>query len=130
MAKRFRATAAQRREVELLAAIGTPQSDIALVVNIDAKTLRRYFRQELDLGAIKANSRVAASLFRMCTGTGREAVICCMFWLKTRCGWYEGGPPRETLGLKRWRQLQSEGAEIGTSWESLLNRDLDRDKPN
>ena len=78
-----------RRQVEAMAAYGVPEADIATVVGIDPKTLRRHYRQELDTGHIKANSKVAENLFHKATGNGREAVIAAIFWLKTRAHWKE-----------------------------------------
>jgi hypothetical protein len=78
-----------RRNVEALAGYGVPEAEIAGVVGIDAKTLRKHYRQELDHGHTKANARVAENLFRKATGEGREAVTAAIFWLKTRAGWKE-----------------------------------------
>ena len=38
------------RQVEALAGYGVPEADIAGVVEIDAKTLRKHYRRELDTG--------------------------------------------------------------------------------
>ena len=72
-----------------MAAYGVPEADIATVIGIDAKTLRKHYRQELDTGQIKANTKVAENLYRKATGDGREAVIAAIFWLKTRARWKE-----------------------------------------
>ena len=66
-----------------------PEAEIAGVIGIDAKTLRKHYRHELDHGHIKANARVAENLYRKATGEGREAVTAAIFWLKTRAGWKE-----------------------------------------
>ena len=62
-----------RRQVEALAAYGVPETDIARVVGIDPKTLRKHYRDELDLGATKATAKVAEFLFRKATTEGRNA---------------------------------------------------------
>jgi hypothetical protein len=80
---------AQRRQVEALAGYGVPEADIAGVIEVDAKTLRKHYRKELDGGHVKANAKVAENLYRKATGEGREAVIAAIFWLKTRAGWKE-----------------------------------------
>jgi len=80
---------ATRRQVEAMAAYGVPEADIARVVGLDAKTLRKHYRDELDTGHIKANSRVAESLFRKATGEGSQSVTAAIFWLKTRARWKE-----------------------------------------
>ncbi len=83
---------AQRRQVEALAAYGIPEADIAGVVGIDPKTLRKHYREELDLGSIKANAQVAGFLFNNARNGNVTAQI---FWLKTRARWKEA--PSEHL---------------------------------
>ena len=75
--------------VEAMAGCGIPETDIAAVVEIAPKTLRKHFRTELASGHIKANAKVAESLYRRATGDGREAVAAAIFWLKTRAHWKE-----------------------------------------
>lgn len=78
-----------RRQVEAMSGFGVPEADIAGIIGIDPKTLRKHYRLELDQGHTKANMKVAENLFRKATGEGREAVIAAIFWLKTRAGWKE-----------------------------------------
>jgi hypothetical protein len=78
-----------RRQVEAMAGYGMPETDIAAAIGVDAKTLRKHYRSELDLGHIKANSAVAQSLFRKATGEGPQSVTAAIFWLKTRARWKE-----------------------------------------
>jgi hypothetical protein len=84
-----------RRQVEAMAAYGVPESDIARVVGIDAKTLRKHYRDELDNGAIKATARVAESLYRKAIGDGAQSVTAAIFWLKTRGRWREATQAHE-----------------------------------
>jgi hypothetical protein len=79
----------QRRQVETLAGYGVPETEIASLIGIDPKTLRRHYRSELDHGHTKANAKVAENLFRKATGDGRASVIAAIFWLKTRARWKE-----------------------------------------
>ena len=79
----------QRRQVEAMAAYGIPEADIARVIGIDAKTLRKHYRDELDTGATKATARVAEFLYRRATTEGPQAVTAAIFWLKTRARWKE-----------------------------------------
>ncbi len=81
--------ASGRRQVEAMAGYGIPEADIACVLEIDPKTLRRHYRAELDKGHIKANSRVAESLYRKALGEGPQSVTAAIFWLKTRANWKE-----------------------------------------
>ena len=75
-----------RRQVEAMAAYGIPEDDIARVVTIDPKTLRKHYRDELDMGATKANAQVAGFLFNSARNGNVTAQI---FWLKTRASWKE-----------------------------------------
>ena len=83
---------AQRRQVEAMAAYGVPEVDVARVLAIDPKTLRKHYREELDTGQIKATAKVAESLFRKALGDGSQSVTAAIFWLKTRGGWKESQP--------------------------------------
>lgn len=78
-----------RRQVEALAGYGVPEPAIAAMIGIDAKTLRKHYRFELDHGHTKANAKVAENLYRKATGDGRESVTAAIFWLKTRAAWKE-----------------------------------------
>jgi hypothetical protein len=78
-----------RRQVDAMSAYGVPEADIARVLSIDPKTLRKHYREELDTGSIKANSRIAESLYKKATGEGPQSVTACIFWLKTRARWKE-----------------------------------------
>jgi hypothetical protein len=75
-----------RRQVEGMAAYGIPEADIAAILAIDPKTLRKYYRSELDFGSVKANAQVAGFLFNSAKNGNVTAQI---FWLKTRARWRE-----------------------------------------
>jgi hypothetical protein len=81
-----KADPAQRRQVEAMAAYGIPETDISRVVGVDPKTLRKHYREELDLGETKANAQVAGFLFNSARSGNVTAQI---FWLKTRARWRE-----------------------------------------
>jgi hypothetical protein len=78
-----------RHQVEAMAGYGVPETDIARVLTIDPKTLRRHYREELDNGQIKAAAKVAEFLFRKATTEGPQCVTAAIFWMKTRGGWRE-----------------------------------------
>jgi hypothetical protein len=40
-----------------MAGYGVPEADIAGVIGVDPKTLRKHYRSELDHGHVKANAR-------------------------------------------------------------------------
>ena len=90
-----------------MAGAGIPEDKmVQLVINpatkapIDAKTLRRHFRQELDGGHTKADTLVAQGLFKNAT-TATKAFpggipLAQIFWLKTRARWK---PPDQSTPL-------------------------------
>jgi hypothetical protein len=112
---------------------GIPHEDICrLVINprtgrpIDDKTLRRHFRYELDTGYVKANAKVAQSLYAQATGGNVTAAI---WWTKARMGWAErvehsgkGGGPIDLRTLL----LEIDGTTRGLPHSKQLSESLDR----
>src|SRR6185312_16083761 len=92
----------QRRQVEAMAAYGIPEADIARVVGVDPKTLRKCYRDELDLGETKANEQVAGLLFNSAKNGNVTAQI---FWLKTRARWREVPTELRHSGSVRTRDI-------------------------
>lgn len=86
--KPFDPTPEERKMVEQMCAVGIPQEQICLVVRdgIDDKTLRKYFRYELDTAKTKANAKVGGMLFNKIMNGDTTAAI---FWAKTQMGWKE-----------------------------------------
>ena len=92
----FRPTDEQRKQVTTLAGLGLRHEEIALLVEnpttsapVALHTLRRHFARELETGALKANAKVAESLFKKATGDGTQAVTAGIWWTKCRMGWKE-----------------------------------------
>ena len=83
----FEPTEEQRKTVRAMSGFGIPQDDIATLLEIDAKTLRKHFRRELDRGMVEATAKVAQSLFLMAT-QGKN-VAAAIFWMKARAGWQD-----------------------------------------
>ena len=81
------ATEEQRRLVKAMAGYGVPHEGIAVMLEIDPKTLRRHYRRELDRGSVEATAKVAQSLFQMATVD--KSVAAAIFWMKARAGWRE-----------------------------------------
>jgi hypothetical protein len=84
---RYEPTDEQQRTVRAMSGFGIPQDDIATLLEIDLKTLRKHFRHELDRGSIEATAKVAQSLFNM--ATQGQNVAAAIFWMKVRGGWSE-----------------------------------------
>jgi hypothetical protein len=76
-------TEQQRRLVKSMGALGMPHEDIARKIGVRSpKTLRKHFRNELDLGIIDANYRVSKTLYEMATSGDEPSAT--IFWDKTR----------------------------------------------
>jgi hypothetical protein len=123
----YQPTDKERAQARALAAMGVPHTDIAIVLQISAPTLRLHFRQELDVGSIEANAKVAQALFRQATDATKPSVIAQIFWLKVRAGWSENAargdepPPRDEIpGKKEAATRAARTAQAGTGWENLL----------
>ena len=82
----FAPTEKQRETVKALAAYGNRQEEIANVVGISVRTLRKHFRVELDRGAVEANTQVSQALYKQARAGNVTAAI---FWLKCRARWRE-----------------------------------------
>lgn len=72
-------------QVIALARFGIRQDEIAAYIGIDPKTLRKHYRQELDVAMTDTNVKVASSLFK--NATEKNNVQAQMFWMKTKGGW-------------------------------------------
>jgi hypothetical protein len=66
--RRHQPTDVTRAKVEALAAYGIPEEDIAREIGASPKTLRKYYRTEIDTAATRANARVGEFLFSMASG--------------------------------------------------------------
>lgn len=79
-------TKVTREVVKLHAMVGTPQDMIAQILNIDIKTLRKWYKRELDIAVAQANAQVGGALYNKAVKGDTAAAI---FWLKTRAGFKE-----------------------------------------
>lgn len=85
---KFKPTADDRKTVELMCAVGIPHEGIARCIQggIDADTLKKYFKEELETAAIRANTKVAGSMFQAAISGNVNAQ---KHWTATRMGWKE-----------------------------------------
>ena len=120
--KPYEATDEKRAMAEKMAGLGIPQDQIAMVMGISDVTLRKYYRDQLDVGVAKANSLVAQNLFNIATSKETGAVAAGIFWMKTRGGWRETvrqehvGPDGGAIQIERkpvvdWQRLSPEARE-------------------
>lgn len=86
----FKPTEDQKDLVMQLAAFGLRHTDIALFIknsngqSISEPTLLKNFKDELDTGKLKANVRVAQTLYKKAINGDTTSII---FWLKSQAGW-------------------------------------------
>lgn len=90
----FQPTEEKRKTVRAMAAVGVPHSQIAMVIKCDAKTMRKYFREDLDVAAAQATAQVGGRLFKLAMDGD---VAACIFWMKARAGWSEKVDVRHTM---------------------------------
>jgi hypothetical protein len=75
-----------KKQVETSAGLGLPHEQIAALVGIDDKTLRKHYRTELDIGKAKASASIARSLYNKALGGDTTAMI---WWTKAQMRWSE-----------------------------------------
>ena len=75
-----------KKLVESTSGLGLPHEQIAILVGIDDKTLRKYYRTELDLGKAKANGQIAKTLFSKAIAGDTTSLI---WWTKAQMRWSE-----------------------------------------
>ena len=90
----YQVTSEHQNLVKILAISGVEQDVIAKAIGVTAKTLRKYYAEDLENAAIHANAAVTGTLYRIATGkypgaTAQQTVVAAMFWAKTRMGWRE-----------------------------------------
>jgi len=122
----FQPTDEDRALVEQLAAFGIPVTSMTLFVkdkagkSISERTLRKHFAKELDLGEMKANVKVAQTLFKKAVSGDTTSMI---FWLKTRARWKEspqqveltgkdGGPVEQKTTVVDEKQIKAAVAKL------------------
>lgn len=115
-----------RRVAELAAGCGIPEDDIAVIIGVTGKTLRKHYRAELDRGMAVINFKIVKNLARIAQGQGREAVTAAIYWTKTRMGWSEFAPAPSRLAKPGKKELEQEigiNAGAGTQWGDLVDED-------
>jgi hypothetical protein len=85
----FKPTGEQRDQVIAMSSNGVPHRQQASLIGCSSpKTLRKHFRDDLNIGKIQANAKVAGALYKSALDGNVKAQT---FWLKTVGGWQETG---------------------------------------
>lgn len=90
--KKHEPTDETRARVRSLVAVGVPQDDVAKILGVSAPTLRKHYREQLNVAKAEANAKVAGALFRIATTPGTQQVTAAIFWLKCQAGWRDRDP--------------------------------------
>lgn len=99
---KHRVTEKLKRQVKTMIGFGIALADVAGCLLIDARTLKKYYSTEIEVGRTHALSQVASALFKNAIGTPLEIknangqvierheragnVVAQIFWLKCRGG--------------------------------------------
>ena len=96
-----------RKTVSLMCAVGIPHEGIALCIGddgIDDKTLRKYFKRELETAKIRANTKICGKLFNLANSGHFQAA---KFWAQTQAHWTQINT-HEITGVHGGAPIQSE----------------------
>lgn len=79
-------TDASKAQVETASGLGLPHEQIASLIGISDKTLRKHYKEELAVGKAKASAQIAKSLFNKAQSGDTTALI---WWTKAQMRWSE-----------------------------------------
>ena len=82
----FIPTEDQKFLVTMMSSTGIPHERQAKAIGVNSKTLRKYFKKELQVGRNRAHAEIAGALYKRALDGNVPAQI---FYLKTQAGWRE-----------------------------------------
>jgi hypothetical protein len=114
-----------KKIVKIMSGCGIRQEKICLALDIDEKTLRKYFERELKIGAAQVEAQCAGNMMRLANGKDGTAFRANEFLLTTRFGWSKYAPPpapaREPeLGKKKQLEADAKSGHETSSWGEVL----------
>jgi hypothetical protein len=103
-AKAHKPTDLNKQTVLSAVGMGMSKTTICALLNLNYRTLQKYYKEELDTGVDRANMAVAKSLYGRAV-SGKDT-IASIFWMKARAGWqdtqktiHEGVPEKITVSF-------------------------------
>lgn len=87
-------TEEQREEVERMKAIGMTNEEIAYVLKLTEKTLKKHYEDQLQYGKAKIKAKISGGVIKRAIA-GDNA--CAFFYLKTQEGWREKHEIEQTI---------------------------------
>ena len=82
----FIPTEDQKFLVAMMSSTGVPHERQAKALGVNSKTLRKYFKEELQVGRDRAHAEIGGALYKRALDGNVPAQI---FYLKTQAGWRE-----------------------------------------
>ena len=119
-------TVKTRAIAEAGAGFGIPHEAIARQLEIDPKTLRLHYADELRWGADRATFAVANTLYNIATDKAHpKCAPAAMFWLKCRAGWSEFMPapsprPETAVPLGKKEQAMLDANDVPEDWGAVI----------
>lgn len=101
-----------RNKVISMYSVGVTQEDLSKFLRIDVKTLRKYYRKELDESLVNANAEIGKSLYEKAKSGDTSAII---WWEKTRAN------KSDKLNIDN-RYVDKEGNDLHKSDKELLTK--------
>lgn len=98
-------------EIEAMRGRGVAISDIAKIIGMSEKPLRRIYGKQLEKGKSQANAAITGKLYELCMNGNVTALI---FWAKTQLGWREKQAEQET-------DIEALRAGIKSAFDSVGN---------
>lgn len=120
----FKPTKEQREEVVILIAARVAEEDIAKRLGVDAKTLRKHFRDEIDTGFAKFNLGLLVKIGRKLDAEPKKADY--EWWFNRIASAAADQPQTDTvarpvdIGKKAMRVVAAANAGLGSDWEDDL----------
>lgn len=74
------------KQIEVFVAVGLTHEQIAYIIGMTAKTMRKHYKQQLALGKARVDGAIGGGLVKKAL---KGDVTCMIFYLKTKCGWKE-----------------------------------------
>jgi len=118
-------TAATRKLVEKNSGTGLPHEQIAILIGIDDKTLRKHYARELALGKAKAHAKIGGKCFSRAM-KGSDTML--IWWTKTQMRWREersleiSSPEGKPLGI----EVSGEPELLGAYMERIARSAAER----
>jgi len=89
-----------RKKIMSYGCAGLTQGQMAILMELDEKTLRKHYRRELDLGKVDAVAKIGGTVFQQAIDGD---VASQLFFLKCQGGWREKSEPQNiNLNIRDW----------------------------